>query len=157
MACRWKAEDPDAADLIASAMSWWRYTRQIAGESVRNRGARCLLSQALGEVSSLMSFSVQPMPAFPRDYDRNIRQLSDLVIILLRHHLIPGATGRSVGVYSIGLATEILMPCRDIDDLFEGMQRCAAITKQVLALGARRPSLSGLRILLPRRAWRGPG
>lgn len=135
------AEDPDAADLIAKRDELVAVYQGIAGESVRNRGA--MSAQALGEVSSLMSFSAA-YAGLPQDYDRNIRQLSDLLINITPNITSSLGTGRSVGGYSIGLGYLNSDASRDMDDLFEGMQRLRSDYEQVLALVLADPSLSGL-------------
>jgi len=135
------AEDPDAADLIAKRDELVAVYQGIAGESVRNRGA--MSAQALGEVSSLMSFSAA-YAGLPQDYDRNIRQLSDLLINITPNITSSLGAGRSVGGYSIGLGYLNSDASRDMDDLFEGMQRLRSDYEQVLALVLADPSLSGL-------------
>ncbi len=135
------AEDPDAADLIAKRDELVTVYQGIAGESVRNRGA--MSAQALGEVGSLMSFSAA-YAGLPQDYDRNIRQLSDLLINITPNITSSLGTGRSVGGYSIGLGYLNSDASRDMDDLFEGMQRLRSDYEQVLALVLADPSLSGL-------------
>lgn len=134
-------EDPEAADLIAKRDELVTVYQGIAGESVRNRGA--MSTQALGEVSSLLSFSAA-YAGLPQDYDRNIRQLSDLLINVTPNITSSLGNGRSVGAYSMGLGYLNSDASRDMDDLFESMQRLRSDYEQVLALVLADRSLAGL-------------
>ncbi|WP_022964063.1 methyl-accepting chemotaxis protein [Halopseudomonas pelagia] len=125
------ADDPEAADLITKRNELVAVYQGIAGESVGSRGA--MSTQALGEVSSLLSFSAA-YAGLPQDYDRNIRQLSDLLINVTPNITSSLGTGRSVGAYSIGLGYLNSDASRDMDDLFEGLQRLRSDYEQVLAL-----------------------
>ncbi|PCC98453.1 methyl-accepting chemotaxis protein [Halopseudomonas pelagia] len=135
------ADDPEAADLIAKRDELVSVYQGIAGESVRNRGA--MSTQALGEVSSLLSFSAA-YAGLPQDYDRNIRQLSDLLINVTPNITSSLGNGRSVGAYSMGLGYLNSDASRDMDDLFETMQRLRSDYEQVLALVLADSSLAGL-------------
>ena len=135
------ADDPEAADLLAKRDELVNVYQGIAGESVRNRGA--MSTQALGEVSSLLSFSAA-YAGLPQDYDRNIRQLSDLLINVTPNITSSLGNGRSVGAYSIGLGYLNSDASRDMDDLFEAMQRLRSDYEQVLALVLADSSLTGL-------------
>ncbi|WOD10415.1 methyl-accepting chemotaxis protein [Pseudomonas sp. NyZ704] len=135
------ADDPEAADLLAKRDELVNVYQGIAGESVRNRGA--MSTQALGEVSSLLSFSAA-YAGLPQDYDRNIRQLSDLLINVTPNITSSLGNGRSVGAYSIGLGYLNSDASRDMDDLFEAMQRLRSDYEQVLALVLADSSLKGL-------------
>lgn len=137
-----EAGDPEAADLIAKRDELVAVYQGIAGESVRNRGA--MSTQALGEVSSLLSFSAV-YAGLPQDYDRNIRQLSDLLINVTPSITSSLGVGRSVGAYSLGLGYLNSDASRDMDDLFEGLQRLRSDYQQVLAVVLADASLEGLR------------
>lgn len=133
--------DPDAADLVAKRNELVALYQQIATESAQNRGP--LASQALGELSSLLSFSAA-YAGLPQDYDRNIRQLSDVLINITPNVTSMIGTGRAVGSYSVGMGYLNSDASRDMDDLFEGLQQLERDYQQTLALVLANPSLSGL-------------
>ncbi|MFN3581173.1 MAG: methyl-accepting chemotaxis protein, partial [Pseudomonas sp.] len=133
--------DPDATDLVAKRNELVALYQQIATESAQNRGP--LASQALGELSSLLSFSAA-YAGLPQDYDRNIRQLSDVLINITPNVTSMIGTGRAVGSYSVGMGYLNSDASRDMDDLFEGLQQLERDYQQTLALVLANPSLSGL-------------
>jgi len=134
--------DPDAADLVAKRNEIIQAYERMAGESPRNRGA--LSSLALGEVTSLLSFTAT-YAGLPQDYDRNIRQLSDVLINVTPSITSALGTGRSVGAYSIGLGYLNSDASRDMDALFESMQLMIGDYEQVLSLVLADANLAGLR------------
>lgn len=135
-------ENPQATDLLSKRDELVEAYRQAGQESVRNRGA--LSSLALGELSSLLSFSAA-YAGLPQDYDRNIRQLSDLLINKTPPITQALGMGRAVGAYSIGLGYLNSDASRDMDDLFESMQTLRSDYEQTLALVLAGEELSGLR------------
>ncbi len=135
-------EDPHASDLLNKRDELVKAYQQAGQESVRNRGA--LSSLALGELSSLLSFSAA-YAGLPQDYDRNIRQLSDLLINKTPPITQALGNGRAVGAYSIGLGYLNSDASRDMDDLFESMQTLRGDYEQTLALVLAGEELSGLR------------
>jgi methyl-accepting chemotaxis protein len=135
-------EDPQASDLLTKRDELVQAYQQAAKESVRNRGA--LTSLALGELSSLLSFSAA-YAGLPQDYDRNIRQLSDLLINVTPPITQALGSGRSVGAYSIGLGYLSSDASRDMDDLFESMQKLRGDYEQTLGMVLAGDEGSGLR------------
>ncbi|MBL4834615.1 MAG: methyl-accepting chemotaxis protein [Pseudomonas sp.] len=135
-------ENPQASDLLTKRDELIEAYQQAGKESVRNRGA--LSSLALGELSSLLSFSAT-YAGLPQDYDRNIRQLSDLLINKTPPITQALGTGRAVGAYSIGLGYLNSDASRDMDDLFESMQTLRGDYAQTLGLVLAGEQLSGLR------------
>ena len=135
-------EDPHASALLNKRDELVKAYQQAGQESVRNRGA--LSSLALGELSSLLSFSAA-YAGLPQDYDRNIRQLSDLLINKTPPITQALGNGRAVGAYSIGLGYLNSDASRDMDDLFESMQTLRGDYEQTLALVLAGEELSGLR------------
>ena len=135
-------ENPQASDLLTKRDELIEAYQQAGKESVRNRGA--LSSLALGELSSLLSFSAA-YAGLPQDYDRNIRQLSDLLINKTPPITQALGTGRAVGAYSIGLGYLNSDASRDMDDLFESMQTLRGDYAQTLGLVLAGEQLSGLR------------
>lgn len=135
-------EDPQVSDLLTKRDELVQAYQQAAKESVRNRGA--LTSLALGELSSLLSFSAA-YAGLPQDYDRNIRQLSDLLINVTPPITQALGSGRSVGAYSIGLGYLSSDASRDMDDLFESMQKLRGDYEQTLGMVLAGDEGSGLR------------
>ena len=133
--------EDSAAELLAKRDELVAVYQGIANESVRNRGA--MSAQALGELSSLLSFSAA-YAGLPQDYDRSIRQLSDLLINVTPNITSTLRVGRSVGGYSLGLGYLNSDASRDMDDLFEGMQRLRGDYEQALSLVLADSSLSDL-------------
>lgn len=134
-------QDPEAAELIAKRDELVGVYQGIASESVRNRGP--MSTQALGELSSLLSFSAA-YAGLPQDYDRSIRQLSDLLINVTPNITATLGIGRSVGAYSMGLGYLNSDASRDMDDLFEGLQLLRGEYAQALSLVLADPGLQGL-------------
>ncbi|GGC85805.1 methyl-accepting chemotaxis protein [Halopseudomonas salina] len=135
-------DDPQAGDLVTKRDELIQAYEQAGQESVRNRGA--LTSLALGELSSLLGFSAA-YAGLPQDYDRNIRQLSDLLINVTPVITQTLGAGRAVGSYSIGLGYLNSDASRDMDDLFESMQTLRGDYAQTLDLVLSGDELSGLR------------
>ncbi|MFO7704320.1 MAG: methyl-accepting chemotaxis protein [Halopseudomonas sp.] len=134
-------QDSEAADLISKRDELVGVYQGIASESVRNRGS--MSTQALGELSSLLSFSAA-YAGLPQDYDRSIRQLSDLLINVTPNITATLGVGRSVGAYSMGLGYLNSDASRDMDDLFEGLQLLRGEYAQALSLVLANPGLKGL-------------
>lgn len=134
-------QDAEAADLIAKRDELVGVYQGIGSESVRNRGP--MSTQALGELSSLLSFSAA-YAGLPQDYDRSIRQLSDLLINVTPNITATLGVGRSVGAYSMGLGYLNSDASRDMDDLFEGLQLLRGEYAQALSLVLANPGLKGL-------------
>lgn len=133
--------EPAAADLIAKRDELIALYTRLGTESVRSRGL--LSAQAFGEVSSLLSFSAA-YAGLPQDYDRNIRQLNDLVISVTPHITSTLGEGRSVGASSMGLGYLGSDATRSMDELVETLQRLAADYEQVLSMTLADEALQGL-------------
>lgn len=133
--------DPEAVDLISKRDELVSLYQGIGSESVRNRGP--MSTQALGELGSLLSLS-GAYAGLPQDYDRNIRQLSDLLINVTPKVTATLGLGRSVGAYSMGLGYLNSDASRDMDELFEGMQLLNGEYAQALSLVLADRSLEGL-------------
>jgi len=136
--------DPNAKgtrDLIAKRDELVATYIRIANESVRNRGS--LSTQAFGETASLLSFAAA-YAGLPQDYDRNVRQLNDLLINVTPQVTQAIGQGRAVGAYSIGLGYLNSDASRAMDDLIEVLQRLSTDYEQMLGLALADPALASL-------------
>jgi len=136
------SDDPGAVDLIAKRDELAATYTQLGNTSVRSRGA--MSAQAFGEASSLLSFSAA-YAGLPQDYDRNVRQLSDLLTDVTPQISAAIGEGRAVGAYSIGLGYLNSDASRSMDDLIETMQRLSAEYSQVLGMSLAGQDLAELR------------
>lgn len=133
--------DESAAELIAKRDELVATYQRIGNESVRNRGS--LSAQAFGESASLLSFAAA-YAGLPQDYDRNVRNLNDLLINVTPKVTEAIGQGRAVGAYSLGLGYLNSDASRSMDDLIEVLQRLSADYEQILALALANPALASL-------------
>lgn len=133
--------DESAAELIAKRDELVTTYQRIGNESVRNRGS--LSAQAFGEAASLLSFAAA-YAGLPQDYDRNVRNLNDLLINVTPKVTEALGQGRAVGAYSLGLGYLNSDASRSMDDLIEVLQRLSADYEQILGLALANPALSSL-------------
>ena len=124
-----EADDPAAADLIAMRDKLVQSYNEIAAESIISRGPMSV--RAKDETATLLIMTAA-YAGLPQDFDRNVRQLTELLIgstvevtSLLGH-------GRATGAYSMGLGFLDSDASREMDDLVTGLQKLGADYSQVL-------------------------
>lgn len=123
------AADAEQADLLALRDALLDTQQQIGQESSRNRAP--MSAQAYNEIASLYAFSAA-FAGLPQDFDRNVRQLSDLLINVTPRVTSTLGHGRAVGAYSTGLGYLNSDASREMDDLIEALQALSTDYAQVL-------------------------
>ena len=137
------ASDPAAAELLQQRDELVAAYRATGTASLRNRGQ--MTTQAHIELLSLLNFTAA-YSGLSHDYERNVRQLVDLLV----HHA-PQITstiglGRATGAYSIGLGYLNSDASRDMDTYIEELQRLGVNYAQA-QLFLQQPGLELLRAL----------
>src|SRR5690606_12942323 len=135
------ASDPAAAELLQQRDELVAAYRATGTASLRNRGQ--MTTQAHIELLSLLNFTAA-YSGLSHDYERNVRQLVDLLV----HHA-PQITstiglGRATGAYSIGLGYLNSDASRDMDTYIEELQRLGVNYAQA-QLFLQQPGLEPLR------------
>jgi methyl-accepting chemotaxis protein len=121
---------PGAADIVAKRDELIATYTELGTVSVRSRGA--MSAQAHGELSLMLNYSAA-YAGLPQDYERDIRQLNDIVVGMLPRVTSTLGEGRQVGTYSIGLGYLNSDGSRVMDDLLETIQRLSAEFGQMLS------------------------
>ncbi|PRB84519.1 methyl-accepting chemotaxis protein [Pseudomonas sp. MYb185] len=133
--------DADAAELIEKRDELVAEYQSIGTASLRNRGQ--MSTQAHVELLSLLTFSAA-YSGLPHDYDRNVRQLTDLLVNHSPQITSTIGMGRAIGSYSIGLGYLNSDASRDMDRLLEEIQHLAVNYTQALSF-LQQPELQSLR------------
>ncbi len=133
--------DAEAAELIDKRDELVAEYQSISSASLRNRGQ--MSTQAHVDLLSLLTFSAA-YSGLPHDYDRNVRQLTDLVVNHAPQITSTIGLGRATGTYSIGLGYLNSDASRDMDSLLEEIQRLAVNYAQAQSF-LQQPELQSLR------------
>ncbi|SDS63441.1 methyl-accepting chemotaxis protein [Halopseudomonas litoralis] len=133
--------DPNAAELISKRDELLLEYEKINGGSLRNRGQ--MSTQAHVGIVSLFSFSAA-YSGLPHDYDRNVRQLTDLLVNHTPQVTSALGLGRATGAYSIGLGYLNSDASRDMDRFLEEVERLAVNYTQAQSF-LQQPELQALR------------
>ena len=112
--------DPNAAELIDKRDELLVEYADIRGGSLRNRGQ--MSTQAHVGIVSLFSFSAA-YSGLPHDYDRTVRQLTDLLVNHSPQITSALGLGGATGAYSIGLGYLNSDASRDMDRYLEEVER----------------------------------
>lgn len=121
--------DAGQADLLALRDTLLETQQRIGKESSRNRAPMSV--QAYNEMTSLYTFGAA-FAGLPQDFDRNVRQLSDLLINVTPRVTSTLGHGRAVGAYSTGVGYLNSDASREMDDLIEALQALSTDYAQVL-------------------------
>lgn len=134
------ATDREAAQLLEKRDELLAEYRQIDGASLRNRGQ--MSAHAHVGMMSLLSFS-SAYSGLSHDYDRTVRQLTDVLVDDLVQITSVLGQGRATGAYSIGLGYLNSDASRNMDELLEEVQRLSVNYQQALSV-LREPGLEEL-------------
>ncbi len=115
--------------------------RETATASLRNRGQ--MSTQAHVDLLSLLTFSAA-YSGLSHDYDRDVRQLMDLLVNHAPQVTSTVGLGRATGAYSIGLGYLNSDASRYMDYVLEEIQRLGGQYVQAQAV-LQQPSLQSLR------------
>ncbi|GAA6131910.1 methyl-accepting chemotaxis protein [Halopseudomonas sabulinigri] len=135
-------EDAAAADVVAQRDELLALYEGLANESVS--GKQVLAVQGLAEASTLLNFSAA-YAGLPQDFDRNVRQLTELLIDVTPQVTSALGEGRAVGAYSMGLGYINSDASRAMDDLFELLQKLTANYEQILNQTLEGSDLQGIK------------
>jgi len=135
-------EDAAAADVVAKRDELLALYEGLANESVS--GKQVLAVQGLAEASTLLNFSAA-YAGLPQDFDRNVRQLTELLIDVTPQVTSALGEGRAVGAYSMGLGYINSDASRAMDDLFELLQKLTANYEQILNQTLEGSDLQGIK------------
>ena len=135
------AADPDAAELIGKRDELLAEYRRIDGASLRNRGQ--MSTQAHVGMVTLLNFSAA-YSGLAHDYERNVRQLTDLLVEHAPQITSVLGFGRATGAYSMGLGYLNSDASRDMDRLLEETQRLGVNYSQAQSF-LQQPELESLR------------
>ena len=116
--------------------------RETATASQRNRGQ--MSTQAHAELLSLLTFTAA-YSGLSHDYERNVRQLMDLLINHAPQVTSVAGLGRATGAYSIGLGYLNSDASRDMDNTLEEVQRLGLNYSQAQLFLQQQPELAALR------------
>ena len=119
-ALRFDQSSADALELVQQRDALVQAYRETGTASLRNRGQ--MTTQAHMELLSLLT-SIAAYSGLSHDYERNVRQLVDL---LINHSPQISSTiglGRATGTYSIGLGYLNSDASREMDNVLEEIQR----------------------------------
>ncbi|WP_341706603.1 methyl-accepting chemotaxis protein [Halopseudomonas sp.] len=123
------ADDPAAADLIEMRDRLVQSYNEIAGESIISRGPMSI--RAMDETGTLLNMTAA-YAGLPQDFDRNVRQLTELLIASTVEVTSALGQGRATGAYSMGLGFLNSDASREMDDLVTALQKLGADYAQVL-------------------------
>ncbi|MEH6564676.1 MAG: methyl-accepting chemotaxis protein [Halopseudomonas sp.] len=123
------ADDEAAKDVIAKRDELVALYEGLANESVS--GKQVLAVQGLAEATTLLNFCAA-YAGLPQDFDRDVRQLTELLIGVTPQVTSALGEGRAVGAYSMGLGFINSDASRVMDDLFELLQKLNSNYAQVL-------------------------
>ena len=122
-------EDAAAADVVAKRDELVALYQGFANESVSGR--KVLSVQGLSDAATLLNFSAA-YAGLPQDFDRDVRQLTELLIDVTPQVTAALGEGRAIGAYSMGLGFINSDASRAMDDLFETLQKLTGNYQQVL-------------------------
>lgn len=124
-----ETDDPAAADLVEMRDGLVQSYSEIAGESIISRGPMSI--RAMDETSTLLNMTAA-YAGLPQDFDRNVRQLTELLIGSTVEVTSALGQGRATGAYSMGLGFLNSDASREMDDLVSALQKLGADYAQVL-------------------------
>ncbi|MEH6799829.1 MAG: methyl-accepting chemotaxis protein [Halopseudomonas sabulinigri] len=122
-------EGNGASDVVTKRDEMITLYEGFANESVS--GKKVLSVQGLADATTLLNFSAA-YTGLPQDFDRDVRQLTELLIDATPQVTSALGEGRAVGAYSMGLGFINSDASRAMDDLFELLQKLTANYQQVL-------------------------
>ena len=132
----------DAAELAQQRDALVAAYRETGTASLRNRGQ--MSTQAHAELLSLLTFSAA-YSGLSHDYERDVRQLMDLLINHAPQITSTIGLGRATGAYSIGLGYLNSDASRDMDNILEEIQRLGLNYSQAQSFLQQQPELQALR------------
>lgn len=135
-------QDDAAADVATKRDELIALYQGLANESVS--GKKVLAVQGLAEAATLLNFSAA-YAGLPQDFDRDVRQLTELLIDATPQVTSALGEGRAVGAYSMGLGFINSDASRAMDDLFETLQKLTANYQQKLQQTLSGSELQGLK------------
>ncbi|WP_321351086.1 methyl-accepting chemotaxis protein [Halopseudomonas oceani] len=124
-----EADDPAAADLIKMRDGLVQSYKDIAAESITSRGPMSV--RAMDETESLLKMTAA-YAGLPQDFDRNVRQLTELLIGSTVEVTSALGQGRATGSYSMGLGFLNSDASREMDDLVNSLQKLGTDYAQAL-------------------------
>ncbi|MEL0166910.1 MAG: methyl-accepting chemotaxis protein [Pseudomonadaceae bacterium] len=124
-----ETDDPAAADLVEMRDGLVQSYSDIAGESIISRGPMSI--RAMDETSTLLNMTAA-YAGLPQDFDRNVRQLTELLIGSTVEVTSALGQGRATGAYSMGLGFLNSDASREMDDLVSALQKLGADYAQAL-------------------------
>ncbi|WP_185266979.1 methyl-accepting chemotaxis protein [Halopseudomonas xiamenensis] len=133
--------DAEAAELIEKRDELVAEYQSISSASLRNRGQ--MSTQAHADLLSLLIFSAA-YSGLSHDYDRNVRQLTDLLVNHTPQITSAVGMGRATGAYSIGLGYLMSDASQHMDNVLEDIRRLSANYAQALSF-LQQPELQSLR------------
>ncbi|MFA5678908.1 MAG: methyl-accepting chemotaxis protein [Pseudomonas sp.] len=132
----------NGAELIQQRDALVTAYRETGTASLRNRGQ--MTTQAHMELLSLLTFSAA-YSGLSHDYERNVRQLMDLLVDHAPQITSTIGLGRATGAYSIGLGYLNSDASRDMDAILEEIQRLNLNYVQAQTFLQQQPELESLR------------
>ncbi|MGI3129890.1 methyl-accepting chemotaxis protein [Halopseudomonas pachastrellae] len=123
------AEDPAAADVIQMRDQLVASYEEIGAQSIISRSG--MSAQALDNVGSLLNLTAA-YAGLPQDFDRNIRQLTELLIASMPEVTSTLGQGRATGAYSMGLGFLNSDASREMDELVTVLQKLGTDYQQNL-------------------------
>ena len=135
------AAGADTAELLQQRDALLAAYRETEGASLRNRGQ--MTTQAHVDLLTLLTVSAAHS-GLSHDYERNVRQLMDLLVQHTPQVTSTVGLGRATGAYSIGLGYLNSDASRDMDNILEEVQRLRGNYAQAQAF-LQQPELEALR------------
>ena len=133
--------DSEAAELIEKRDELVAEYQSIGSASLRNRGQ--MSTQAHVDLLSLLTFSAA-YSGLSHDYDRNVRQLTDLLVNHTPQITSAVGMGRATGAYSIGLGYLMSDASQHMDNVLEDIRRLSVNYAQAQSF-LQQPELQSLR------------
>lgn len=131
----------DSAELLQQRDALLAAYRETEGASLRNRGQ--MSTQAHVDLLALLTNSAAHS-GLTHDYERNVRQLMDLLVQYVPQVTSTVSLGRATGAYSIGLGYLNSDASRDMDNILEEVQRLRGNYAQAQSF-LQQPELEALR------------
>ena len=123
------AADPAAADVLQMRDQLIASYEEIARESIISRSG--MSAQALDSMGSLLNLTAA-YAGLPQDFDRNVRQLTELLIATTPQVTSTLGQGRATGAYSMGLGFLNSDASREMDELVTLLQKLGTDYQQAL-------------------------
>ena len=123
------ADDPAAADVLQMRDQLIASYEEIGRESIISRSG--MSAQALDSMGSLLNLTAA-YAGLPQDFDRNVRQLTELLIGTTPQVTSTLGQGRATGAYSMGLGFLNSDASREMDELVTLLQKLGTDYQQAL-------------------------